>query len=583
MDLSLMNTRHRLAASAALLAAALPARADQILGPVRVVSGTNAAVLPDGPTLGSWERGKFTSQTDAIHIEGAGSTGDVSGMSVTAGGTTSTLAARHPSLAPPASPQFMGTVMSLSLNLTESGLTGDVSGASVTIPGAPISSEISDIAVQPGISVLGYVSASAVAAGSDVSAGFTQAITAARQAARPLLVPGAPGGVCYVINKSVEISQVEIAGTGGCISTTAAIDTFYGTSYNGKIHGLTITHTGTSGSIFKLDSEANEIFENRITAQNAFNSSPIIFFSQSNNHIFRNFFTNLRPHALTWKQQRTNPKSISINNQIIQNYMGGTGQGGWIGDNGSGGRPEGTLVALNESVLTGGPFLTLSSVLSARIIGNMADQGSTKGSIRFEPSGYNAAGVEGVLIQGNYISAANGNAAALQNEAGVGGAQARGIQIVGNEIAFGSLAASFVPGISATFSSNTMHGFASDHAIKFSDPTLITSVEVGAASQAAGVGLLSVSGGAQAGSVRSIKVGTYPTATGGGYMLIPHGLALPPTKFRIGISLVGPGAAHVKSANAMVVAVDGTNVTLAVTASDVAANGNVFVTLDSEI
>jgi hypothetical protein len=77
-----MRVSRFLAAAAALFIAVLPARADQILGPGRI-TGANKVVLPGGPTLGLWQGGKFTSQPDAIQIQGSGSTGDVSGMSVT--------------------------------------------------------------------------------------------------------------------------------------------------------------------------------------------------------------------------------------------------------------------------------------------------------------------------------------------------------------------------------------------------------------------------------------------------------------------------------------------------------------------
>jgi hypothetical protein len=74
----------RLAAtlSALLIVAAAPASADQILGPGRIVSGTNAVVLPGGPTLGLWSGGKYTATPDALRLKGSDSTGDVSGMSV---------------------------------------------------------------------------------------------------------------------------------------------------------------------------------------------------------------------------------------------------------------------------------------------------------------------------------------------------------------------------------------------------------------------------------------------------------------------------------------------------------------------
>ncbi|WP_345819945.1 hypothetical protein ABC766_27325 [Methylobacterium fujisawaense] len=73
-----------LAAAAALFIVVLPASADQNLGAARIQSGTNRLVLPGGPTLGTYQNGQFTSQPYNIQIQGSGSTGDVSGMSVPA-------------------------------------------------------------------------------------------------------------------------------------------------------------------------------------------------------------------------------------------------------------------------------------------------------------------------------------------------------------------------------------------------------------------------------------------------------------------------------------------------------------------
>lgn len=70
-----MRVNRFLAAAAAIFIAVLPAHADQILGPGRITSGTNKLVLPGGPTLGTYQNGKFTSQPDAT-------TGDVSAASV---------------------------------------------------------------------------------------------------------------------------------------------------------------------------------------------------------------------------------------------------------------------------------------------------------------------------------------------------------------------------------------------------------------------------------------------------------------------------------------------------------------------
>lgn len=84
----MMRVNRFLAAAAALFVAALPVRADQILGPGRIQSGTNKLILPGGPTLGTYQNGQYTSQPYNIQIQGSGSTGDVSGMCVKAFGQT---------------------------------------------------------------------------------------------------------------------------------------------------------------------------------------------------------------------------------------------------------------------------------------------------------------------------------------------------------------------------------------------------------------------------------------------------------------------------------------------------------------
>lgn len=461
---------------------------------------------------------------------------------------------------------------------------GDASGTSVTATGAPVAASLADTILLNGVNVFNFVPLASVLAGSDVSAAFQQAINAARAVGRPLIVPGIANGVTFNISSSLDVSGVEIVGAGGAIYTAAAIDLFITTGPSAKVHGLQIAHNGSAGRVFRLDFDAHEIYRNRITAQSSNNSDPVIDFSASNIHIHDNYISNFRPGTLTWRQIRSNTNHISINNQIVRNYMGGTGAGGWIGDNGSAQRPEGTLVAFNESVLTGGPFLTLSSVLSARIIGNMMDQGSSKGALRFEPGGYNGYGIDGVLVQGNYISASSGAGyAAIQNAAGTNGAVASGVRFIGNEIAYGTLAASLVPGISGVFADNYMHGFSAGNAIGLSASSLLSAFDFGSAKQAPNKNLVYVNGTVQAGATRSTVIANYSTASGGGYVQVAHGLAAAPTKFRIGLSTVGTGAAAVQSASAIVGAVDATNVTLAVSVTGIVTQGTIFITLDSEI
>jgi hypothetical protein len=64
-----MRVNRFLAVAAALFIAALPASADQILGPGRI-DNSGRLMLPGGPKLGTYQNGKFTSQPDAIDTTG---------------------------------------------------------------------------------------------------------------------------------------------------------------------------------------------------------------------------------------------------------------------------------------------------------------------------------------------------------------------------------------------------------------------------------------------------------------------------------------------------------------------------------
>ncbi len=73
--------RKLLAAALASVAVVAPAHADKVLGPGRI-DNANRVTLPGGPILGTFVDGKYVAQPDAIQVRGAGSTGDVSTMSV---------------------------------------------------------------------------------------------------------------------------------------------------------------------------------------------------------------------------------------------------------------------------------------------------------------------------------------------------------------------------------------------------------------------------------------------------------------------------------------------------------------------
>ena len=78
-----MRASHLIIAIVAACLAALPTRADQILGPGRI-DNSGTVLLPGGPLLGKWIGGKFSSQPDTLNLppNDQGSTGDISGMRV---------------------------------------------------------------------------------------------------------------------------------------------------------------------------------------------------------------------------------------------------------------------------------------------------------------------------------------------------------------------------------------------------------------------------------------------------------------------------------------------------------------------
>lgn len=80
-----MRAPRPLAAAAALFLAVLPARADQILPPGRILGSdpANGDILFGALKLGKRQGGKTTLQPDTVQIQGPGSTGPVDGMDVT--------------------------------------------------------------------------------------------------------------------------------------------------------------------------------------------------------------------------------------------------------------------------------------------------------------------------------------------------------------------------------------------------------------------------------------------------------------------------------------------------------------------
>ncbi|KQP82847.1 hypothetical protein [Methylobacterium sp. Leaf117] len=82
--------RKLLLAAFAAFATIAPAKADQLLGQGRI-DNSSRVILPGGPTLGRWQGNKYTATPDALVLPSTdqGSTGNLSGMSVTPSVTAS--------------------------------------------------------------------------------------------------------------------------------------------------------------------------------------------------------------------------------------------------------------------------------------------------------------------------------------------------------------------------------------------------------------------------------------------------------------------------------------------------------------
>lgn len=470
------------------------------------------------------------------------------------------------------------------LQILGSGSIGDGSAFSVTPKDSATPRALSALLSGLPINALDYVSLAAVNAQADVSGGFNAAAAAARAAKRPLTVPGIPGKP-YVIKQTVDITDVDLACNGANFYTGDNVHMFFAQS-KARIHGCSISHDGLQGRILSFNgSGGNSAHDNTFTAGNPANTDALVWFNGSDNNVYDNKFLSRRTNGYAWKNERNDPSIISINNSIRANYFVGSGTGGWVGDNGQAPRPEGIIVSDNNSVLTGGPFLTMRSVLSARIHGNMMDQApASTGAVLFTPGGFGNYGLDGVVFTNNYMSAV-GNGGAGPAFISLAG-PARGVKFIGNHMAFGTKAALLFPGIEAVFTGNDMAGGSTDHCVELSDPILLSTV-VFTDNKQCTKSPIRITNYPQAGAPRATNTVAYNTASGSQYIEVLHGLAAKPTKFKIGVSIVGPGGAPggavVASASAMAAAVTDSVVTLAVSYTGKASDGLIWITVESEI
>jgi len=316
----------------------------------------------------------------------------------------------------------------------------------------------------------------AVGDGTNQTAAIQAAVNAAGASGRTLFFP--PGN--YLVASSISIaSHVSIVGAsnGGtaatfinCESAVTMFDVTAGAGASTSFENIYFRHNGASGQIIDFNgSEGGSLRYCTLLGANASGTGPLIYFAASNTVIESNSFNNQRANQFTIEADRTAAFGININSVIRNNLFGGAGSGILVHSSDGSPRIEGIQINDNQFINTGNqPQLKIQSVLSARVHGNMFDQGKTY-CIFLDPNSA-AYAVEDVVIQNNYISTA-------QNMTGVSGGVAIGtnaaavgtisdLAIIGNQIAFSAYG--------VALGSNTQYFLCSDNLFSAIDQTAIT-------------------------------------------------------------------------------------------------------------
>ncbi len=276
----------------------------------------------------------------------------------------------------------------------------------------------------------------------------TAAFQLAANLGRAIFVP--PGN--YIISSTVNVAvanttfygNLEGSASEATITYTGTANAFNVTgSFNCTFWGLKFAHTGASGRILSFAS--GEFHEARFCQFNTYNASiasPMIYFRSSFTTIDGCGFSGDSGAQFAIECDRT-AGLININSSIVDCGFGGVIKGILCRASDGSARPEGLEVSRCRFISTGEVQLEIREVLSARIFGNMFDQGNNA-CVRFAPSAQN---VEGVILANNYIATA-------QNPTGVSGGVAVGITaasvgnlvdciVIGNTIEFSAYGVSF--------------------------------------------------------------------------------------------------------------------------------------------
>jgi hypothetical protein len=408
-----------------------------------------------------------------------------------------------------------------------------------------------------------------------------------------------------LVNTSVNLTGLHFKGpdegftNSARFRTTANINTFYANGPSTEITGIFVEHYGVGSIVSLPGSLAYRVARNNFTSSNASSSAPMVMFGGSNTFIHGNNFNNFNPNAFCIQMNR-GTDDICINTSIKGNYMGGPGKGiqvlasGNYATTATGGtvgapraRPEGLEVSDNQSIVYGGPFIEINSILNCRIMNNMMDQGPTVGCVVLAAQGtVPELGIYGVQITGNYISTAQDQSSGVGIRHFETSNYCSGIMVIGNEIGFCGVGILIGRGSNEwAIEGNIFHSIGSGDNIRTYDLNIARSLKIGDGNIFY-TEPLNIDIGGNRGYIKKQSSVVYNTTNldgnGEGYTVIPHGLAWTPDANKIQTSITLNGA-NATMFNMMAVAYDDTNVTVFIKGTNIVRHGNINLNMIAEI
>jgi hypothetical protein len=429
-----------------------------------------------------------------------------------------------------------------------------------------------------------------------------------------------------LINTSVSLPNgsavVGVHGTSAAakIVTTADVDTFTtaANASNITIHGLKFTHSG-NGRILDFDRvEAVTIGDNNFTASNAAATSDMIYVGGSNTSVEGNYFTNSRTAggwALNIERNADSPGGILINTTVYANTGAGAGKGFHVGMVSGTTRPEGIFITQNHLIWTGGENLQIEDALYVTIDGNTIDQGTANGGLHLRPQ---SDGLGDIAIIGNWINTQGSSTVGkcLNFDPGASSSISRttvignkfntcgygvwtntiltsNLQIIGNS--FTTMGTMAVLSNNATdgliISGNVCRSCAGNFTLSdgpSGGPIILggnkwDNANGSSITQTTASNWKFYPDAGRASIAKSsavLNVAACPAAVN-----VAHGLAGTPSLLRTSVSLSLPaaGAATITNPNAIITAVDATNVAVSVGCTALGGAGNVNVNVDASL